>query len=206
MSKFFKETNGGKYDKRFFVKDVPKDIKHQILRKLLAVLVKLYPTIIIMHGTLMGWYFNSKILPWDDDIDVCVFYSEMEDMVTTESETILLEINPNYTNRSTKNKTFRESREPNKIDARVICKKTGVFIDITALCKNGDQFSTKCPHHFKEHDILPLKPSIFEGVPVFVPNMVDSILKQEYGNKFIEQKSKEVPYNGYVFSTEWKRV
>jgi len=61
----------------------------------------------------------------------------------------------------------------NKIDARIISKRNGIFIDITFLTKTNMRFgyiNCKSPHYYKFIDILPLKKTIFEGCELYVPN------------------------------------
>lgn len=110
----------------------------------------------IIHGTLMGWWWNRKvgrcpphsalplrhfqIMPWDSDIDVHVAEDTMAFLASYYNMTIhtvrtthapqgknyMLEINPKYVNPS-------PTDELNTIDARWIDTLTGVFIDVTAV-------------------------------------------------------------------------
>lgn len=110
----------------------------------------------IIHGTLMGWWWNRKvgrcpphsalplrhfqIMPWDSDIDVHVAEDTMAFLASYYNMTIhtvrtthapqgknyMLEINPQYANPS-------PTDELNTIDARWIDTLTGVFIDVTAV-------------------------------------------------------------------------
>jgi LicD family len=86
---------------------------------------------------------HVQVLPWDTDLDVQVTESTMHYLanyynmtvhryVDSESSDIkeyLLEINPNYVNRS-------RLDQYNLIDARWVDTSTGLFIDITAVAKN----------------------------------------------------------------------
>lgn len=113
----------------------------------------------VMHGTLLGWWWNQKvralhhvdffaliihqILPWDSDLDVQVsestihFLAKYYNMTehhyklshVPEGRIYLLEINPHYVLRVTEDKL-------NVIDARWIDTDTGLFIDITTVRKN----------------------------------------------------------------------
>lgn len=115
----------------------------------------------IMHGSLLGWWWNKQALPWDDDADVMItepsmYYLAAYHNMTTyyyqysaipEGRTFLLDINPHYTTRS-------ESDTLNVVDARWIDMENGLFIDITAarydldhpqgegvmICKDGHEF------------------------------------------------------------------
>jgi phosphorylcholine metabolism protein LicD len=94
----------------------------------------------IMHGTLLGWWWNQQILPWDSDLDLQVsesgiaflakYYNMTEYRFTVPGmavdQTYLMEINPHY-------KVRRIEDDMNVIDARWIDTQTGLFIDITAV-------------------------------------------------------------------------
>jgi hypothetical protein len=94
----------------------------------------------IMHGSLLAWWWNQKIFPWDNDLDVQIneptihfladYYNMTEhhfDLPDVEGgRTYLLEINPNYVVRSKMDKA-------NVIDGRWIDTSSGLFIDITAV-------------------------------------------------------------------------
>jgi len=102
-----------------------------------------------MHGSLLGWWWNKRIMPWDSDIDVQVSesaihflaayynmtvhtfqdadaFGEEEGQLVKEERKYLLEVNPYYKNSSTDDSM-------NVIDARWIDTTTGLYIDITAL-------------------------------------------------------------------------
>ncbi len=94
----------------------------------------------IAHGTLLGWHWNQKFLPWDNDIDVQMSMKTLVGLATTlnmsehqypvagedRPRTYLLDVNPHYTKASTLDVA-------NKIDASWIDTTNGKYIDITAL-------------------------------------------------------------------------
>jgi phosphorylcholine metabolism protein LicD len=97
----------------------------------------------IMHGSLLGWWWNQKILPWDSDLDVQVtertihFLAKYYNMTEyhfklprlKRGRTYLLEINANYRIRSTDDKL-------NMIDGRWIDTDSGLYIDISTVRAN----------------------------------------------------------------------
>jgi hypothetical protein len=208
MSKYFHEAGkGSHYDKRFFISEIPIGEKKKILMTLLKDFVQMTAQndikTILMHGGLIGWAWNKKLLPWDQDIDVCLLYEDLDKLNTIQNEVIynrakfLLDINPNYINRNSKNKKPSETKEPNRIDARFIDKKTGLYIDITALFEmNSEYFITKCPHKYKKSDILPLKEDKVDGINIYVPNNTPTVLIQEYGKNVLFSSE----YNGWKFN------
>lgn len=134
------------YDGRFADQQLKYDAKHLHLTALIQAYLSTMSDIGIetwlMHGTLLGWYWNRLVLPWDSDIDVMVSENSMRFLAAYHNMTMyrwkgtayqeihhyLLEINP-HCNESGYDKE-------NKIDARWIDTNTGIFIDITTLRRN----------------------------------------------------------------------
>ncbi|RAK81111.1 putative mannosylphosphorylation protein (Mnn4) [Aspergillus fijiensis CBS 313.89] len=201
--KYFKESDFHyHYDGRFADKPLSDEetIPHlsELIRTYLSTMADLGAETWIMHGTLLAWWWNQKIFPWDNDLDVQIseptihFLADYYNMTEHHFEipgveggrTYLLEINPNYVIRSTDDKL-------NVIDARWIDTSSGLFIDITAVRKDddrrerGDPGALMCKdgHRFDETEIFPLRNSYFEGVPVKIPFEYVRLLKKEYGSK-----------------------
>ncbi|KIW27703.1 uncharacterized protein PV07_07420 [Cladophialophora immunda] len=153
----------------------------------------------IAHGTLLGWHWNHKFLPWDNDIDVqmsietlagLALYnmSEYRYLVAGEDKprTYLLDVNPHYTIASTRDVA-------NKIDGRWIDTTNGKYIDITAVhVSPGDAehtpvdqgiFFSKDGHRYLREDLFPLQDTTVEGIGVKVPHNPAKILAEEYGKK-----------------------
>lgn len=150
----------------------------------------------IMHGTLIGWWWNRKVLPWDSDIDVQVTLETMQFLRSYYNLGIfhfkneelgvardyMLEINPNFD-------VDNEFDHLNRIDARWIDTETGIFIDMTAVRPNmsaralGVEGALRCKdmHHYLEEDLFPLRDSVFEGTPCKVPYEYSWLLEEEYG-------------------------
>jgi phosphorylcholine metabolism protein LicD len=160
----------------------------------------------IAHGTLLGWWWNTQILPWDWDLDVQVSGSALAYIGEFLNHTIhtykdgeierkyFLDVNPHYRERT------RGDGE-NIIDARWIDMRNGLFIDITGISEtrpadNPGVWTCKNEHEYNATDIWPLRESSFEGVKVMVPYAYDRILTQEYEAKALTL----LEYEGYVFS------
>lgn len=81
----------------------------------------------------------------------------------------MLKVNPHY-------KLDSPSNGGNKIDARLIGTGTGLFIDITTLCRNvmaqvsgkNGAAAAKDSDQYGSYDIFPLRGTHFEGLPVRV--------------------------------------
>lgn len=154
-----------------------------------------------------------KIFPWDNDLDVQVseptihFLAKHYNMTEHHfesagvegSRSYLLDINPNYVVRSTKDKL-------NKIDGRWIDMSTGLFIDITAVRRDdqkrqeGAEGALICKdnHTYEESQIFPLRNSNFEGVSVKIPYAYIELLEEEYSPRSLTNTR----YHGYVPSAD----
>jgi hypothetical protein len=90
--KYFHEAGGGMglihYDARYFVEAVPYDehivVLRNLVRSYLAMMRSVGLDTWIAHGTLLGWWWNERIMPWDYDADVQV------------NDTVLLEMGDKY--------------------------------------------------------------------------------------------------------------
>lgn len=220
--KYFHEANfHPHYDGRFG----DKKLKYEERMSHLAALIQTYLSSMndvgaetwIMHGTLLGWWWNRQIMPWDTDLDVMVSEATIHYLAEYYNMTLhhyhlpgletgrdyLLEINPHYSN--------DEIDGANHIDARWIDTETGLFIDITTLRRNktaqshgeADAMMVKDKHHYMYDDIFPLRASVFEGIPAKIPFAYAELLIEEYG----ELALSSVFYQNHRFQPEkqeWK--
>ena len=211
-NKFFKEMlHNSHRDRRYGNKNKYKPIiVNKILISLLDILVKICEKndikCILAHGTLIGHYFNKKMLPWDDDIDLVLIGDSIKNFLQLnkiQNKYFIIEINPNYINRS-------KNDRMNVIDARIICKHTGYFIDVTFLTinnkyskeQNKTVINCKSPHYYFLDDFLPLNKDEFEGINVYVPNKIEKVLQYEYGKKVFLPR-----FNNWIFKDdEWKKI
>ncbi|KAJ6144380.1 hypothetical protein N7470_008275 [Penicillium chermesinum] len=142
------------YDDRFANSTLPEE---QVIPHLIALVQAYLKTMRaigaetwIMHGTLLAWWWNQKIFPWDNDLDVQVteptihFLADYHNFTDHHFEipgvdggrTYLLEINPNHVVKTTEDWL-------NVIDGRWIDKSSGLFYR-----HNRDK------HRYKESDIF----------------------------------------------------
>ena len=136
-SKFFKEKLNNshldlQYGKQSNNLNTHAELKN-ILKEFTKICVSKDIKPIVMHGSLIGWYFNRKILPWDNDIDIVLMgksINNFKKIDNFENDDVIIKVNPNSENRGLD--------QNNKIDGRIISKKNGVFIDITFLYQSLD--------------------------------------------------------------------
>ncbi|KAF2822648.1 hypothetical protein CC86DRAFT_396854 [Ophiobolus disseminans] len=264
-AKFFHESTFSQhYDGRFASTELPHHTRLFHLRLLLKAYMHTMERIGVrtwlVHGCLLGWWWNGKIMPWDNDVDVMVdeggmgelggwwnmsvhhfsgidlgfeestndvvdlggegkkemglkkrdtnhMISILHEEVAKHGKKYLLEVNPHYSNTSTRD-------EENVIDARWIDTSTGLFIDITTVHiqpstapfsspkstsnSNPPPLYTKDQHAYPPNSLFPLRPSTFESIPVLVPFDYTALLVDEYGPAALTQRR----YKDFVFDAE----
>jgi hypothetical protein len=198
--KYFIEPGGslalGHYDKRYFKAEIPygehRDVLRQLVRSYLTTLHEHGVETWLAHGTLLGWWWNGQIMPWDYDLDVQVSNNTMQwlgdNMNRTEhthifndvSKTYLLDVNPHHVD-------VDRGDGMNIIDARWIDTTNGMFIDITGVReREADRpgvWSCKNKHRYGSQDLWPMRVTEFEGVKARIPYNFEQILRDEYGDK-----------------------
>jgi hypothetical protein len=75
--KYFHESSfSNHYDGRFADRPLNYEERQTHLRALaqtyLATMNDIGVETFLMHGTLLGWFWNQKIMPWDSDVDVMI--------------------------------------------------------------------------------------------------------------------------------------
>ncbi|MCJ1476226.1 hypothetical protein MMC13_004892 [Lambiella insularis] len=155
------------YDGRFADRQLSYDDKKShliaLIQSYLYTMTDLGAETWLMHGTLMGWWWNRKILPWDSDIDVQMSVETLSFLASyynmslfhytlphiPEGRDYLFEINPGFATEGPFDKL-------NMIDARWIDTDTGLFIDVTVVRPNdtaralGVEGALQCKdkHHY----------------------------------------------------------
>ncbi|CAK7241480.1 MAG: mannosyltransferase [Sporothrix thermara] len=196
------DNNLGHYDIRYFTGLVPYDEHRPALRHLIRSYLTTFRALNVetwlAHGTLLGWWWNGKIMPWDYDLDVQVsdvtlyylakhynrtlhtYRYHDEDTGEDLVKEYLLDINPNH--------GLPRGDGLNIIDARWIDTSNGMFIDITGLAEREPKrspgiWSCKNFHRYRTRELYPMRETEFEGVPATIPYAFDKILTDEYGAK-----------------------
>ncbi|KAJ5358984.1 uncharacterized protein N7496_011397 [Penicillium cataractarum] len=186
----------GHYDIRFFTTPVSDTERAETLTHMIRAYLNFFDEndleTWIAHGTLLGWWWNGKILPWDWDMDTQVPDTTLAYLADHYNQTIveyvtpggkekrdyLLDINPWSRQRE-------RGQGHNIIDARFIDITTGLYIDITGLSRleldaHPDIWQCKNFHKYRLKDIYPLRRTTFEGAPAKVPFQYDALLMEEY--------------------------
>ncbi|POR36417.1 Protein MNN4 [Tolypocladium paradoxum] len=197
--KYFHEPGGslarGHYDQRFFQDEIPYDEHRVVLRDLVrSYLAAMHAHGVetwLAHGTLLGWWWNGQIMPWDYDLDVQVASNTLQWMADrlnrtehlhnstdAQPKTYMLDVNPHHVD-------VDRGDGMNIIDARWIDTTNGMFIDITAVREREPDrpgyWSCKNMHRYASQDLWPMRVSEFEGAKARIPYNFEQILVDEYG-------------------------
>ncbi|KAJ5491145.1 hypothetical protein N7539_002712 [Penicillium diatomitis] len=185
----------GHYDSRYFTAPVNDSQRADTLTQMVRAYLNFFDDndleTWIAHGTLLGWWWNGKILPWDWDMDTQVPDTTLAYLADHYNQTIieyvtpgaqdkrdfLLDINPWSRQRE-------RGQGLNIIDARFIDISTGLYIDITGISQlevdHPDIWQCKNFHKYRLQDIYPLRRTTFEGAPARIPFAYDALLIEEY--------------------------
>lgn len=198
----------GHYDNRYFESKVSYEEHRLVLRDLIrSYLFHMNSYGVetwIAHGTLLGWWWNGQIMPWDYDLDVQVSNNTLQwigdNLNRTEhswnytetasgkfiSKRYLLDINPHHVD-------IDRSDGRNIIDGRWIDMQNGMYVDITGLREREVDrpgvWSCKNKHRYKSQDLWPMRITEFEGVKARVPFNFNKILVDEYDTKSLVTES-----------------
>jgi hypothetical protein len=169
-------------------------------QRLLSAMREIKVPVWLAHGSLLGWYWGHKILPWDTNLDVHIHYDDLRFLAAYHNMTVykdgkdrpsaeyLLDINPNFLERS------RENDPDNIIDARWIDMATGLSVDITAVsevekdsAKGVKYLYAKDGNHYRKDMVIPFIVSKFENEEVYIPRNSSAILAHKYGQESLQR-------------------
>lgn len=160
----------------------------------------------IAHGPLLSWYWDGLLFPFDEDIDIQMPAEELARFSKLYNQTLVIEdITEGFGKYFIDCSTFIHHRgksyKENHIDARFIDIDTGSYIDITGLGVSDEQppekynelvaeaerlgevkkvYNCRNLHFSLYNELLPLRFTMMGGVPLYVPNRIEEILKDEY--------------------------
>jgi hypothetical protein len=197
--KFFIESEQNvRYDTRYFREILPLSDLQERLCQLLAIFRSFSDAFFLDFGTLLGAYRNARMIPWDDDIDLGMFTEDLLALPPRHQVTpdTFFEVNPN-TNQ-------RQFDENNRVNARLICTRTGAYIDIFAYwLTEEDHFTSGERIYCKMESIpreilLPYGKIQFAGEVYGAPKDPRSYLVLTYGNDLTPDHRRIVEPDGHI--------
>ncbi|KAI5965926.1 uncharacterized protein KGF55_001290 [Candida pseudojiufengensis] len=179
----------------------------------------------ISHGPLLSWYWNGGIFPFDNDLDIQMPIMNLMKLGEFFNQTLVVEdLNEGMGKYLIEVGTFVHNRDISKrgnhIDARFIDIDTGIYIDITGIStsnakppissyqnvnddidegpllnKNEQTFNDRRVHFYHLNHLSPLKLSMLNGVPCYIPNSIIKRSKYEYPDGALTK----IEYNDWWF-------
>lgn len=175
----------------------------------------------IMHGPLLLWYWDGLMFPFDVDIDIQMPITELVRLSKLYNQTLVVEDpTEGYGRFLVDVGTYIHNRDilgtGNHIDARFVDVDSGIYIDITGLAKSpanlpddykkagilqkndndaeAEVYNDRRKHFYTFEQLLPLHYSQMGGVPLYVPNQIESRLRFEYSKGLVDYE-----YHGWYF-------
>lgn len=243
------ENTGHHYDLRFYngfiseskvnffdhVPDKQKIVLHQMLHTWLYFSFNAGAISYPAHGSLLSWYWNSMVFPWDGDVDVILPIQDLSNLCMNYNSSLIIQspsdgFNKYYLDCTSSLPVREHGNGANNIDARFIDVDTGMYIDLTGLAVSGDPgmpenakkhfglveaesdpnanfydihdkndiYNCRNFHFYSHSELSPLRFTMMEHAPAFVPSNIKQSLISEYNKKALT----DLMYQHHIYIQE----
>ena len=188
-SKYF--SRAGSYDWRYFHDKTTREDRRADLRDLVRSYLSTFEDqgveTWLAHGTLLGWWWDARIIPWQDYVDMQVSGEGMDWLAEKLNHT---QYSFNYTNAeggesATRTYVLHVNPYRDDVGARWIDIDSGLYVDITEVRqrdrKEPKVWSSRTNQRYNGEELWPMRLSQFEGVKARIPYKYKEILVEEYG-------------------------
>jgi len=163
-----------------------------MLKKVINICDKNGIKVVLMYGTLLGQQRHGGLIPWDDDMDVCIKDDDIPMFLSLKDK-----FKDNGIGLSIINKTFYKLYDINGLNINNY-KYKWPFIDFfTYSVKKNKVIISDIKlksYTFNKKDFFPLKSGNFENIKALIPNNSPNILNKLYSNNW-KKKCISSSYN-----------
>ncbi len=189
----------------------PENLWHERLETLFRTWVSIATrrniTYFVCYGSLLGLYRDEDVIPFDHDLDVCIFRNELHKL-ELEDETkpfkaddgkthLIYQKHCHHPKLDTPRKTCKGVEVTTDVDqctfldpcARVVLRpptsRRTTWLDVFALRDNDTYLIDDWKRKTHKRDIiLPIKTCVFMSIKTMCPNNIASYLTKYYGNNY----------------------
>lgn len=160
-------ARGEHYDWRFYKGFVSQELNQPHLYALLQAWLQFTEAAglksWVAHGSLLSWFWNGGVFPWDVDLDVQMPIEELHRLTREYNQTIIVNLGNDPDKEVRTGRYFLDSATwishrtsgngNNNIDARFIDLDSGLYVDITALAASNSfapaRYDDQIPNTYK---------------------------------------------------------
>lgn len=187
------------------------DIMLGIFRKINTIFEKNDIPYFFLFGNLIGIMRHGDLIPWDDDMDICVSESNFKKLLSINHEFNKVGLNvEKYPNMGIPTKQILRIHRINEKRILPIWNFTWPFVDIFAYKDRGDKIEIVIPAMKNDlvtkKDIFPLQPYDLHGVQVYIPSNPRRLLDERYKNWDKEAMSTDLIHRNFTRIKNRKKV
>lgn len=184
------------------------------------------------HGSLLAWYWNSLVFPWDSDVDVILPVMDLTNLCMNYNNSLIVQsptdgFGKYYLDCSSSLIVREHGNGANNIDARLIDVDSGMYIDLTGLAVSADTgmtserrdhfrieniskepdadlykihgdrelYNCRNSHFYSHRELSPLRLTMMEHAPAFVPSNMKEMVEPEYGHQALHS----IAHQNHIF-------
>lgn len=165
-----------------------------------------------VFGNLLGIMRHNDLIPWDDDVDICVSKADFYKILSRKQELNKIGLDvEKYPNIGIVKNILRIYRiNAERAMPIPIWKATWPFIDINYYEDDGDNINIITPGEpdetYAKTDIFPLKPYNLHGVTIYIPNNPKSLLDSNYRNWDKEVIESDTIHRNFTLIKNRKKI